>query len=142
MTEIQPADPRARRRALILYFVCVFVGLLLIAAFSMYEQALLDWLERNVESIVTYRLPVVLAALLLAAPLFLMSGHLWRYANRCIDAGRMPPPGCAVVRPTPVRTGAAAVRNARFLQGLALLVALSGLALPVLCWRILSMFAG
>ena len=142
MTEIQPADPSARRRALMLYFVCVFVGLVLIAAFSMYEQALLDWLERNFELIVTYRVAVVLAALLLAAPLFLMSGHLWRYGNRCIDARRMPPSGSAVVRPTPVRTGAVAVRNARFLQGLALLVALSGLALPVLLWRMLSMFAG
>ena len=142
MTEIQPADPRARRRALILYFVCVFVGLLLIDAFSMYEQALIDWLERNFESIFTYRLPVVLAALLLAAPLFLMSGHLWRYANRCIDAGRMPPLGCAVFRPTPVRTGAAAVRYGSFLRGLALLVALSVLGLPVLFLRIISIFAG
>ena len=142
MTEIQPADPRARRRTLMLYLICVVVGLVLIGAFSMYEEALLDWLERNFELIVTCRVPVALAALLLVAPLFLMSGHLWRYANRCIDAGRMPPPGYTVIRPTPVRTGAVAARNARFLQGLALLVALAGAALPVLLWRMLSMFSG
>ena len=142
MAEIQRADPNARRRALMLYFLCAFVGLILIGAFSIYEETFLDWLERNFELIVTYRIPVVLAALLLAAPLFLMSGHLWRYANRCIDAGRMPPPGYTVIRPTPVRIGDVAVRNARILQGLALLVALSGAALPVLLWRVLSMFAG
>ncbi len=141
MTEIQQADPEARRKALLLYCVCVLIGLVLIGALSIYEAALQDWLEKNFELLVTYRVLVVLAALLLAAPLFVMCVYFWRYGNRCIEAERMPPPGVAVIRPTMIRTGAAAVRAARILQGLALLVALAGATLPVVLWLVLSMFA-
>ncbi len=136
MTEIQKADPRARRRALLIVGAGTLVGVLLLATVDSGRPAFEAWVDadRHARS----RLVAGALILLMAGPAIAMSVYLWRLGTQIVQSRRFPPPGRRVVRDTPVVIGEAAARAGRWLRILAVALGVSGLLLAVLLWRLVS----
>lgn len=67
-----------------------------------------------------------------------LGAYIWRVGARIRAARRFPPPGSRVIRDTPIRLDAAAVRRGKAIQaaGAALVLCASGLG--AISWRLLS----
>ena len=135
MTEIQKADPQARRRAIIILVLATLIGCAAILLFQHYAPALQDWILQDREKAATRMANVLMIfSALSCVPLLAFAVYLWRFGSRVVGAERSPPPGFPVARDTPVLRGPSARRRGRLAQGLAgCLVFLAG-ALPVILW--------
>lgn len=140
-TEIQRADPAARRRA-----VRLGVWMALIGAAVVW---LVDHdLQRTLESLAAGGDPADATTTVLAiggaVGLGLVAVALWilGFARRIEHAERFPPPGVRVVRDTVVRRGAAALRLAYGLYLGALVLFVGGIAIPWTLWRLLESLTG
>ena len=137
MAEVQQADPRTRRFALLCLVLAAGLGTGALVLLDRYRQSLSSWFlgnERNAQLTI-----IVLALLLLLVPLLLMAGWVWRYGIRVLRGNRHPPQGVKVIRDTPVVHGAGARLYGRLYQALAagfVLVALSVLWLFWVLWRL------
>lgn len=129
---IERADLATRRTTLIILLaLCAPVLLMLRSAESQSVQVFAEQpgLLLAVAAVVS---------LLMLVPL----GLLWRLALRIQRSERFPPPGEKLLRDTRVRTGATALRYARFLKVLVALLALAIAAIPVLFFLLLRSLSG
>ncbi len=135
MAQIQKADPRARRRAIITLVLGALIGCGAILLFQHYAPALQDWILQDREKAGT-RIAYVLMlfSALSSVPLLAFAVYLWRFGSRVVGAERLPPPGCPVARDTPVLQGPSARRRGRLAQGLAGCLVCLAAALPVIFW--------
>lgn len=141
-TEIQAADPRVRRRVLILLAVATLVGLLGIVEIE-------EWLHRLRQDAAANPGDAVedaarLLRLMAAAISFSLAGLglvIARFSWRVLCAERLPPPASPVIVDTRVVVGAAARRRAYV--GFALAASLGAFAviLPYLLWRTLYLWS-
>lgn len=140
-TEIQPADPAARRRAVRIGAAVALIGA---AAVWLVDRRL----ERALDPLAAGGDPAAAMATVLAAGavlgLGLLAIALWMvaFARRIEQAERFPPPGTRVVQDTAVRHGAAARRLAYGLYAGALVLFVGGVAIPWTLWRLLESLAG
>lgn len=142
MTEIRTADPGTRTRVLRLALVIFLAGFVLISLMLMQREALILWLENNLETLLAYPWLVFVFMLILFSPLIAYGAWLLGYANQILDAREFPPPGITVSRDTPVYRGDEAIKRARVLQGLALCLTLACLAAAILTqWIVVSFLA-
>ena len=138
---IQPADPAARRRAL-LFVVCMAVaGSLLIYGLTRHTPEVTEWLRQHLD--VALRYPSIGAGigLMMMAPMLAAAIYLFTFSQKIIKARRLPPPGQSVVRDTVIREGADAVWRARILRLLACLLVLAVAVFPLWCWQLLRTLA-
>ena len=137
MTEIQKADPKARRNAIVLVLCAMLIGVLFALAFEHYRPVIDDWLSGDPELIVQrFKFVMIILVALIAIPLLLFAAYFWRFGGRIVRAERFPPPGAGVLRDTPIVTGSAARRRGRLLQAITGLLIFIALAAPVLFWHI------
>ncbi len=137
--EIQAADPDARRRAGVFVVVLGVLGGVAI----WYTQQALAELEaiaeqdprRAVDGIGEL---VQWLAVGIFVPMLGFVGYGYRLAYRVGVARRFPPPGMAVVRDTPVLSGAAATARARILVALMTVLLAASFALPVALMRVVA----
>ena len=135
--EMQPADPGARRRALVLVIVGIAVGALLIWAFDRGTPALQRWLTEDRQATrARIQVSLVVFALFVVVPPVAFGVYMWSIGNRVRRHGRFPPPGLTMIAATPVLTGDAAQRRAAILQMLGAFIAAAWLALAVVLWRL------
>ena len=118
MTEIQRADPVARRRALIAAVVIAMGGW---AAFFVLQ----DWLAglRGSDPARVRRAlegAMIWGSWVACLPVAALAVWLWRTGVRIARSGRYPPPGAKVIRDTPVVHGNAARLRATALKLLAI----------------------
>ena len=131
MSDIQRADPEARRRALIALVFAIAVGGLLIAAFEHFRGPLGDWLRSDpTQTAQRARWIVFASAVLLVVPAIGVAVYLWRLGAKVLRSRRFPPPGARVVRDTPVVEGDAAATRGQALQILGVCL---GVGACVLC---------
>ncbi len=129
---IERADPATRRTTLIILLaLCAPLLLILRGAESQSVQVFAEQPELLLAV-------VTVVSLLMLVPL----GLLWRLALRIQRSERFPPPGEKLLRDTRVRTGADALRYARFLKVLVALLALAIAAIPVLFFLLLRSLSG
>ncbi len=129
---IERADPATRRTTLIILLaLCAPLLLILRGAESQSVQVFAEQPELLLAV-------VTVVSLLMLVPL----GLLWRLALRIQRSERFPPPGEKLLRDTRVRTGADALRYARFLKVLVELLALAIAAIPVLFFLLLRSLSG
>jgi hypothetical protein len=134
MAEVQHADPRARRTAIVYAAVGLVLGAAALFLFESYQQSLLSWLAAT--SPRTQVGVICLAFLVLCAPLFLIAAWTWRYGVLVLRANRHPPEGVRLLRDTLVVHGAAARRYGRLYQGLAVLFAFAALFMIGVAWAL------
>jgi len=122
MTEIQRADPAARRRALVAAVVIALAGW---AAFFVLQ----DWLAglRGSDPMQVRRAlegAMIWGSWVACLPVAALALWLWRAGVRVGRAGRYPPPGAQVIRDTPIVHGDAARLRAVALKLLAIVLGL------------------
>ena len=129
---IERADLATRRTTLIILLaLCAPVLLMLRSAESQSVKVFAEQPELMLAV-------AAVVSLLMLVPL----GLLWRLALRIQRSERFPPPGEKLLRDTRVRTGADALRYARFLKVLVALLALAIAAIPVLFFLLLRSLSG
>lgn len=136
MTERQPADPRARRTALLVLVGGAMVGATLIALAPAAKPALEAWLLENPGPRLTGLAVGVTVATVL--PVVGLSVYLWGVAHRTTDAGRYPPPGLRLTHETVIVTGRAAHLRARAIRVLAASLTVAALLLAWSLWRLVA----
>lgn len=133
-SEIQPADPQARRRAVRLLVV---LGLIAAATVWLLQDRLDAVLETaggpDLEAART-----TLTAISALAGAGLVGIALWMIAlgRRIEGARRFPPPEMRVIHDTVVRRGEQAVRIAYLLYAGATVLFAGGIAIPFQIWRL------
>jgi len=141
--EIQKTDPRARRRTAVVLAVGMVVGALLILALDHYQDALKEWLvsasEPRADRI---KLALIVLAILMAVPLYGVAIYLWRFGGVVMGAQRFPPPGCAVVRDTPILVGPEALRRSRSIRTFAVVLVVAATVIAVALWRVAMALPG
>ena len=134
MAEIQQADPRSRRFALICVAVAAVLGSGALVLLDSHRQSLLSWFQGSSSRA---QVSIIVAALvLLLAPLFLMAAWVWNFGVRVLRGNRHPPEGVKVIRDTPVSRGAAARLYGRLYQALAALFVLAAFSVLWLSWML------
>lgn len=122
MSEVQRADPVARRKALLSVVVVSLVGVGVLLAARGHQERVIDWATQSEDPEVLLNRAGLLMlgfGLFLVVPGVLFSAHLWWLGERIARTGRFPPPGMALVRDAAVLEGTAAVRRARIIRTLA-----------------------
>ena len=114
----------------------------MIGAYSQFEVELIDWVTRNLPAIVANPLLLLLGGFTLVAPVLAASTYLFRYAAKAVAAERMPPPGFAVVRDTPIITGRTAVVRGRVVQAACAAILLAAAGIPIYLALVLTGLAG
>lgn len=129
--EIQKADSRARRRALItvLAAAVIFCLFAVLGLESAIEDFVTDQLSRR-----PFLLPI--AGTVMVLPLALFALYLFYQGSQICSTRRYPRMGQKVIRDTPVLTGPAAVKRGRFVQVLAVLLFVIVACVPILLWEI------
>ena len=137
--EIQKADPRARRKALVLLIIATIIGAIVILLLESQLSMLEQWISDD-PGVAFERLELTLAvlAVVVAVPLLGLAAYIWRLGARVIKTERFPPPGMAVIRDTPALTGTAARLRGRLIQAFAVIFALMAFALPIALWQIVD----
>lgn len=114
MHEIQKADPRARRWAVLFVSCGILAGLVVIWLAEWGGPALEAWLNRDPEHVGSrLGLAVALLALAVALPVLGVAGYFWRLGDKIRRTDRFPAPGTLVMRDTMVLRGAPAPPRTR-----------------------------
>ena len=138
--DLQPADPRAQRRALILLIAGLVVGVLLIWGLERYTPALRRWItEDPAAAPARLRTAIAIFALVVVVPPIAFGGYFWWIGVRIRRSGRYPPPGLAMIADTGVLTGDAAIRRAAILQAFGAIIAAVALGAAVVLWRMAAL---
>lgn len=139
MREIEPAEPSARRRALVLVLIAALVGASLISSADQWSASLLAWLSSEPADRV--RLAMSILAFLIVVPLLVLCAYLWRVGSSVIGAQRFPPSGMRVVRDTIVVRGERAVLRGRLVRASAVVLAVGAALVLLALWRFVSLIA-
>ena len=134
MTELRPADPRARTRA-----IWLLIAGLAVALFTVFllPGTLETWLTQdgvNTSERIVWLIRGLGVFLLIS--LCLPSAYLFMVAARVKASGEFPPPGMALVKAVQVLRGDAAIKRVRLLRGLGLLLIALALANAVMMWTL------
>jgi len=140
MGQIQPADAKARRRALWVVAIAALSGLCAVLALEYYQDDIQAWLERNFDYLVRNPFVVFPAVLVFVSPLFAAGIYLFLLGNRTVRAQRFPPPHYAVSRDTPVLEGSQGIRRGRIIQILSVFILLAAGAIPFIFLSIFRAF--
>ena len=141
--EIQKADPKARRLALVFTLIGMIIGTLLILAVEQYQGTVREQiLSEPADASDRIRSAFLVSATLLATPLLLFAAYCWNLGAKVRRAQRFPPPNVRVIRDTPVVYGDDADFRARVLQALAVgLLILTALLLAAF-WYVATTLSG
>jgi hypothetical protein len=134
MTQVQQADPGARRISLVCLVVFAGLGTTAFVLLDRFRESLLAWFLANESHV---QVSVLIGALvLLFMPLLLTAAWLWNFGGRVLRGSRHPPEGVKVIRNTPVVHGAAARLYGRLYQALAALTVLAFLCVLGFSWML------
>ena len=142
MIEIQPADTKAKQKAIRILVVSTLVGACAILLFEYYRADIQAWLEDNIAILTQNTSVVFMVALVFISPILALCIYLFKLGVRIVQCKRFPPANYAVSRDTRVIEGSAAVRRGRLLQLLSIFLMITAGALPVIIWQIFRTLDG
>lgn len=138
MPTIQPADPAARRKAIVMVALAALLGALAYVALDQWLARVLAQPAAGAKATLLGFLVWTIAGTAVVAAA--LAFHVWRFGRRVVSAARFPPPGVAVVRDTVVLEGAQASRRGVVIQWAAALVLVVAVVLVGLAYRISVVF--
>ena len=137
---IQPADPDLRRRTLLLVAVALALAC---AGFYLLQHWIADLQSESPEEALAALLTALRwSTLSMTALLLGLAVYLWRFSARVRHDQRFPPTAQRVVRDTLILEGTDALGRARTLRVLAVILALSSLALIAVVSRLTTLLGG
>ena len=142
MPEIQAADPKARRKLLIIVAGATVLGGFAILAFEMSNPSMVEWLLKDPDRVTNKINSLLVVFAVFALPALIAAVYLWRVGRSSAINSRYPPPGVAVIRDTPVVRGSKARTQGRLIQFLSLLLAAVAVGMPVSLWLIINSLLG
>jgi uncharacterized protein YacL len=131
MSDIQKADPVARKKAAAIALVFGGIGVLILLFGSIYESAIYEWLDKNIQFLISHSILVFSALFIFFVPLIFFAAYLFKFSNLVVLGQRMPPKDYPVVRDTKVVVGSKAILRGRILQIFALLLVLFSVVIPI-----------
>lgn len=140
MPEMQKADPRARRTAILIVVAASVVGAASLHIIGKSSEGLRAWAARDPEHAAKVLFPLIAPAI--SVPLLGLAVWMERFASKVKRAGRYPPPDARLTSDTRVRTGADALAFVRLHRILAGITALVAIGWPVLLWRAYRLLFG
>ncbi len=138
MSDIQTADPRARRWTIILLLVMCVLLLPLLWWLNANMASLESWIAHPEESAERATLAIVVLVASGALFLLVVAGYVNKLANAILSAERYPPPDIKVIRDTQIRRGEGARRIGKILKGYVVVVLLFVAALIIVGWKIIQ----
>lgn len=137
MLQIQKADPKERRKAILSVIIGALAGtsLFFLLDFTLGNVSL--WLQKNAILLVEYHYVGFIAMLVLVSPILWIAIYLILFTKKIIKTQRFPPANMPVIRDVRVLEGRRAVRRGWLLQVLSWLILLPAAAIPLLVWYIL-----
>lgn len=122
MSNIQKADPQARRRALVITFAVIVIGMCVMVLLERNQTRMAEWFVANRATISDKTGLVAAVTSALFAPFFAVAIYIFLIGRRIVDTRRYPPPGHSVIRDTKIMQGRAAVTRGRLLQALSIML--------------------
>ena len=141
MGTVQKADPAARRKALAIVCAGVLLGFCAIGLFEIFASDIIALIQRNLHLFSANPLVVLSISMAFLSPLLAGCICFLILGNRTVRAQRFPPPGCPVVRDTPVLEGASGVRRGRIMQLLSVILLLCIMTVPFWVWGVFRALA-
>lgn len=135
------ADPVARRQALlwVLFGGCLG-GVVFLGVEGFLESLRQAAVSESGELEERLRIGLILLAAIVFLPMGGGTIYLWKLGSRTYAAGEYPPPGCRLIRDTPVVGGKAAMLRACALKTAALALLAAGGLLVLQFWRLFNAF--
>ena len=137
MSDIQQADPRARRTALVIVAAAFILGGIAVPLANLFGPAIDSWFAADLETRSSGALR--LFAVVISGSAILMAAYVWWIGHRIVRSRRYPPPGLLILHDTAVLTGDTAESRGRLMRIIGLAIAISGILLAVFLWRLVSM---
>lgn len=135
MSDIQRADPIARKQAVLVVAIGTIIGTVLILGFERLQVPLREWiLSEPGSSSQRVKVVFLIMAAVLLAPLLALAAYFWRLGRRIVRKQQFPPPMHRVIRDTPIIRGPAAVFRGRVLGSLAVCLAIAAGLLSLVLW--------
>ncbi len=142
MTDIQRADPGARRQAVVLVLGVAAAGLLVVWLLQSSLPALEAWLaEEPADAARRVRLLAVVTGGIFAIPTLIFATWFWKQGELIVSADRFPTPGMRVVRDTPIVRGVQARARGRALQMLAVSFVVLNILFVAVLWYVAGIVA-
>ncbi|MCG8415562.1 MAG: hypothetical protein MI746_15205 [Pseudomonadales bacterium] len=133
-TENEPefieADPAARRKAVVIVALTIVFGGLVVFLILALEGPLQDWLEDNIELLVSRPWIVLIASLILVSPILWGGCYLFKYGSTVVRHQQLPAPGYGIVRRMSVQRGREAVFKGRLVQAVSAFIILCATMIP------------
>ena len=138
--DVQSADPRTRRIAVIVVAIGALAGALLIAAMQS-QLGALQKVAAEHPAAIEENFGIITWALIAAVvvPVWAFNIYLWRLGSRIVATGLFPPPGMKVLRDTPVLRDSAARKCGRLLQIVAAVTSVTALGIAIALWRLAAL---
>jgi hypothetical protein len=137
VSDIQRADPSARRTALVIVAAAFVLGGIAVPLANLFGPGIDSWFAADFENRASEVLR--LTALVTSGSAILMAAYLWWVGHRIVRSRRYPPPGLPMLYDTPVLTGVPAESRGRLMRTVALVIGISGILLGVFLWRLVSL---
>ena len=139
-SQIQRADPNARKLAIGLVIAATTLGVGLLILAGRWSPSVSNWVTQD-PSLTRSRAQVVLVIVggALALPLLAFAVYLWQLGRRIVAAKRFPPPAMRLIHDTPIIVGPAAELRGHLAKGMAISLVILALALIGLLSRLAAM---
>ncbi|MDH5348480.1 MAG: hypothetical protein OEW13_11305 [Nitrospira sp.] len=140
MAEIQRADDRTRKVAIIVLVVVLISGVVLWVVFEEWMMAVrslpVEAARASLSRVFSLCMAIMVVCVCVAG------WHCWRIGERVQRSLRFPPPDATVVRDAVVLSGQAAVSRGRLLQILGVILILCAIGLAVMSWLVPKILHG
>ena len=142
MSDIQPADPRARRWTIALLLVMCVLLVPLLWWLNSNMAFLESWIAHPEDAAERATLAIVVLVASGVLLLLVVAGYVNNLANSILSTERYPPPDKKIIRDTRIRRGDAARRIGKFLKVYVAVILLLIAVLIIVGWQIMRTIDG
>ncbi len=134
MSEVRPADPKARKRAVWVLVAVTVLGASVLLMMPRLQTGVEEWLLDADNGLQRARWLIRAMGLTMGLLVLAPAVYCYRFAARIEAAGEFPPPGAKLIREVKILKGDAARGRAWLLRALAIKLAVMALVCAVLVW--------